>query len=74
VKNLQKNFADPSMTARKQSKIGAGTSDNMASGAGGCGMKCHEARYESIFMRFEHHMPSLTESAGKVISMKNPTL
>ena len=46
----------------------------MASGAGECGTKCHEARYESIFMRFAHHMPSLIESAGKVISMKNLAL
>ena len=32
------------------------------------------SRYESISMRFAHHMPSLTESAGEVISMKNPAL
>jgi hypothetical protein len=50
------------------------TAANMASGADRRGKKCHEERYESSFLKCARHMPSLTESAGKVISMKNPAL
>jgi len=42
----------------------------MPSGAEGYGKKCHEVSYESYFKLFGTHMPSLTESAGKVMSMK----
>ena len=50
----------------------ASTAYIMAFGAGGCGIACHEVRYEGNFMELTHHMPSLTESAGKAVSKKNP--